>query len=166
VSKADVKGTAGRQEGDGRSVNQLPVTESKPYVCEPVPPAPFPDLLPVLDPLGGFIFWADEHKARAMLREKQVVILRRKTKIRGLQVIVDPNVMSIDQICSQNRFFGLPHRRDTHDNPARVWAQDRMGDTAAKRGTMYSLPNGRARWCRKVCMAVVTSCSITPKKAA
>lgn len=163
MSKADVKATVGRPKDD-RSVSQLPVTESAPYVCEPVPDAPLPDLLPVLNPLGGFVMWADEHKARALLRERLVVILRRKTKIRGLQIIAMPDIMPPDQLCSQKRFFGLPHRRETNDNPARVWMQDRMGDTSAKRGTMYCISNARARWCRKVCMAVISSCS--SKKAA
>ncbi len=152
MSKADLKETAGNNPG----VRQLPVTNSTPYVCAPIPPPPFPGLFKVLDPLGGFLFWATEDQARELLSKRQAVLLwrgsGRKKRVCGLQAIVELDVPP-DKICTQKRFFGLPHKHETDTNPPRVWTQDKMGDSSSKSGD-----NSKARWCRKVCRAVVTSC--------
>jgi hypothetical protein len=161
---------SGPLRGKGRSVSkadlkrsQLPVTDKKLYVCEPIPAAQFPDMLPVLDPLGGFLFWADEQLARALLKKDQVRIFRTPTKIRALQAKGPLDEVPPNKVCSQNRYFGLPHHRETDTNPARVWTQDRMGSTSARPDRMMPVDDKRARWCRKVCIAVVNSCT---KKAA
>jgi len=140
----------------GSKDSQVPVTAAtpQPYSFEPIPTVELPGAYPVLDILGSFLMWADEHQARKLLAERKVQILRRKKgkgKIIGLMVIPDPD-MPADQIVSQKKFFGLPHRRETEDNPANVWTQDKMGSTRK------SIPNARARWCRKVCKQVVLDC--------
>jgi hypothetical protein len=157
--------------GKGRSLSkgdlkrsQLPVTDTTPYVCQPIPAGEFPDMVPVLDVLGSFMFWADEQLARSFVAKHQVRIFRTPRKIRALQALTTLDGVPANEICSQNRYFGLPNRRETDTNPARVWTQDRMGNTIPSRGpNLMPVDDSRARSCRRACFAVVTSCS---KKAA
>jgi hypothetical protein len=160
--------------GKGRSLSkgdlkssQLPVTDTTPYVCEPIPDGDFPDMVPVLDVLGSFMFFADEQLARSFVVKHQVRIFRTARKIRALQALTTLEDLPASLICSQNRYFGLPNRRETDTNPARVWTQDRMGNTIPSRGSnLMPIDDSRARFCRKVCFAVVTSCAKSAKKAA
>jgi hypothetical protein len=141
VSKADLKGS------------QLPVTDPAPYVCEPIPAGHFPDVLPVLDKLGGFLFWADEDLARSLVRKHQVRICRTKNKVRALQALQELTAIKDEKRCSMVKFFGIPNRRETEENPARVWTQDKMGHSSMRYGD-----DKRAVWSRKACREVVTSC--------
>lgn len=132
------------------------------YAFEPIPTVELPDRLPVLDQLGSFLMWVDEHTARKLIKERKAMILRQKRgrgKIIGLMAIPDPDLPP-DKHCSRKTYFGLPHRRETEDNPANVWTQDKMGSTHK------GIPNGYARWARDVCKQVMTDCIVTEKKAA
>jgi hypothetical protein len=131
----------------------------EPYVLEPVPEGSYPDMVPVLDLAGGFIFWADETLARKLVGLHQVKICRTPKKIRALQAVVSTADLTDSKPCSRAALFGIPHRRETDDNPARVWTQDKMGSSSMRDGD-----NKRAVWSRNVCKAVVTSC--LTKKAA
>jgi hypothetical protein len=84
VSKGDLK----EPGAERRVVQQLPVTDSTPYVFAPIPEG-FPDLIPVLDSLGSFLFFADETLARQLVAKHQVRIVRRKKKheTRALQAL-------------------------------------------------------------------------------
>lgn len=130
----------------------------KAYVCEPVPEGSYPDMVPVLDLAGGFLFWADETLARKLVSLHQVKICRTPKKVRALQAIVVTKDLADLKPCSRAALFGIPHKRETEDNPARVWTQDKMG-----RSSMRDGDDKRAIWSRNVCKAVVTSCL---KKAA
>jgi hypothetical protein len=132
-------------------------------VCAPIPSGDFPDMLPVLDPLESFLFWADEQLARHLIKKGQVRIFRTKHKIRALQALGALDDLPPSKVCSQNRYFGLPHKRETDTNPARVWTQDRMGSTSYRSDHLMPVDDKRAAWCRKVCRTVVNSCI---KKAA
>jgi len=123
------------------------------YVCEPIPEALFPDLIPVLDMAGGFLFWADETQARKLVSAQQVRICRTKKKIRALQATCAAAKIVTFESGRRAALFGLPHRRETEENPAHVWTQDKMGSSSMKHGD-----NKRAVWSRKACKAVVTSC--------
>jgi hypothetical protein len=146
VSKADLK------------LKSTPGHRSAPYVCLPIPPAEFPDLIPVIDRLGSFLFMADEPFARELLKKQQVRICRTKKNIRALQLKAAPDA-ALAKLISQRRYFGVPHRRETETNPARVWTQDQMGHTNGEKDRLMPVDDRRAEWCRRVCMEVVRSCS-------
>lgn len=162
----------GPVRGKGRSASkadlkrgQLPVTESTPYVCAPIPAGDFPDVVPVLDPLGGFLFWADEELARRLIASRQVTFFRtKKKKVRALMA-TGPLDEADSAPRSRRRQFGLPHCKETNTNPPRVWTQDRMGNTTARPDRLMPTDDSIARWCRKVCITVLTSCTTTKKAA-
>jgi hypothetical protein len=143
--------------------SQLPVTARAPYVCEPIPAGDLNYLVPVLDPLGSFLFWADEELARSLIKAGQVRICRTKRKIRALQAITSLDNVPPHKRCIQKKLFGLPHRRETETNPAGVWTQDALGYTHSEPGTLMPIDNARAKWARRVCTEVLLSCL---KKAA
>ena len=136
VSKADLKGS------------QLPVTVSAPYVCAQIPAGLFPDMLPVLDEMGGFMFWADETLARSLVAKHQVEICRTTNKIRALKATCRITDLADQKPSSHGALFGVPHKRETDENVYRVWTLERMGWANDK----------KAQWCRKVCKEVLTSC--------
>lgn len=138
----------------------------KPYVCAPIPDGAFPDQIPVVDSLGGFLFMADDDQARELVKQQKVRVWRtsKKHKLRALQAII--SLEELQKIVSQRRFFGVPHRRETETNPPRVWTLDNMGRTDVNRDNLMPIDDKRARWCRKVCMEVVNSCRVNLKKAA
>jgi hypothetical protein len=165
LSKGDLK----EPGAERRVVQQLPVTDSTPYVFAPIPEG-FSDLIPVLDPLGSFLFFADETLARQLVAKHQVRIVRpkkqntaKKQQVRALQALGPLDDVPAGLICSQNRYFGIPNQRETDVNPPWVWTQDKMGDTSLHPGRAGRpgrlVDDRRARWSRKVCMAVVLDCA-------
>jgi hypothetical protein len=93
----------------------------------PIPIATLPEKLPVVDSLGNFMFWADEEKARSLIHERKVTLLRGRSggEIRKLQVIPgEEEAVS----AADFRYMGTrySHSRETEENPKNCWTLKKL----------------------------------------
>lgn len=83
-----------------------------------------PDRLRVIDAVGAHLFWTDEPGAQDLIRRKLVRLVRRGGRARLLQVRADAPAAAVLELAGRGSGFHAlrtVHRRETEDNPPRVW---------------------------------------------
>jgi len=82
------------------------------------------DRIRVLDVCGEHLYWVDEAGAQDLLKRGQVHLVRRRGRVRMLQARDDipaPLTLKLEGRGSAFDHTRYSHRRETPDNPPRVW---------------------------------------------
>lgn len=79
---------------------------------------------------GEFLGWATEDEAHLLVRHGQATVVRRRGKIRVVQAVVE-SIRKPWEVRMLGRGSALDHtryshRRETEENPPRVWAFTRV----------------------------------------
>lgn len=78
----------------------------------------------VVDEAGEHLFWVYEDRAQDLLKEGKVRLVRRKGRARILVArcdVAEPLRLELDGRGSALDHTRYSHRRETRDNPPRVW---------------------------------------------
>ena len=78
-----------------------------------------PYRLSVVDAAGTHLFWVDDEKARLLIKERKVEILRTKRRVRALRAIKP--VLEMRGSPSSLHGAAYSHDRETEDNPNGCW---------------------------------------------
>jgi len=83
-----------------------------------------PYRLSVVDAAGKHLFWVDDEKARQLIKERKVEILRTKRRVRALRAIAP--VLEMRGSAADLRGARYSHDRATEENPHGVWTLVRI----------------------------------------